>query len=149
VSEFRIEGLDPILAKMKNLSQKMQQKGVRAAGTKAMRIVRDSARAKAKTVDDAASPGSVIWKNIVTRNDAKGGKRIGGVVIKVGVVGGARPKKGRQDTGHWRFVEFGKEGVPARPFMRPALESNVGRVTETFVTALNTEIDKIIAKGVL
>lgn len=147
MSQFKIEGLDPVLKKLKALSSdKFRLKGVRAAGTKAMRIVRDAARAKAKTFDDPDSPSNIA-KNIQTRNDAKAGKREGGVVIKVGVVGGARPAKGNKDTGHWRFVEFGKEGVAARPFMRPALESNINKVTDTFVSSLNTEIDKIIAKG--
>jgi hypothetical protein len=31
--------------------------------------------------------------------------------------------------------------------MRPALENNIGKVTETFVASLNSEIDKIMAKG--
>lgn len=147
MTQFAIEGLDPILKKLKGLSSdKFRLKAVRAAGTKAMRIVRDAARSKAKAFDDPKSPSNIA-KNIVTRNDTKAGKREGGVVIKVGVMGGARPAKGNEDTGHWRFVEFGKEGISARPFMRPALESNVGKVTDTFVAALDKEIDKIIAKG--
>jgi HK97 gp10 family phage protein len=121
---------------------------VRCAGTKAMRIVRDAARAKAQALDDPKTPANIA-KNIVTRNDARGGKRIGGVVIKVGIVGGARPHKGNTDTGHWRFVEFGvpAHNIAARPFMRPALENNVDRVTETMVSELNLSIDKIVAKA--
>jgi HK97 gp10 family phage protein len=143
VAEFRIEGLDPVLKKMKNLSVQMEKKAVRSAGVKAMRIVRDAARQRARQFDDPSS-ASNIAKNIVTRNDAKGGKRVGGVVIKVGVVGGARPAKGNKDEGHWRLVEFGTSNMRAQPFMRPALENNVGKVTETFVAALNAEIDKAI-----
>lgn len=144
---FRIEGLDPILKKMKALSSdKFRLKAVRSAGTKAMRIVRDSARQRAKAFDDPNTPSNIA-KNIVTRNDTKGGKRIGGVVIKVGVVGGARALRGNKDTGHWRFKELGTSSQPAEPFMRPSLEQNVGKVTEVFVASLNTEIDKIIAKG--
>lgn len=147
MTQFKIEGLEPVLAKFKALSSdKFRVKAVRSAGTKAMRIVRDAARAKAKAFDDPKSPSNIA-KNIQTRNDAKAGKREGGVVIKVGVVGGARPAKGNEDTGHWRFVEFGKEGIAARPFMRPALESNVQKVTDTFVAALDKEIDKILVKG--
>ncbi len=149
MSEFQIEGLDPVLKKLKALSSdKFKLKAVRAAGTKAMRIVRDAARAKAAQFDDPKSPSNIA-KNIVTRNDAKGGKREGGVVIKVGVIGGARPAKGNKDTGHWRFVEFGvpEHNIAARPFMRPSLESNIGRVTDAFVSDLNLQIDKIIAKG--
>lgn len=146
MADFKIEGLEPVLAKMKKLSVEMQKKGVRAAGTKAMRIVRDAARQRARQFDDPET-ASNIAKAITTRNDAKGGKRIGGVVIKVGVIGGARPAKGTKDTGHWRLLEFGTSSMPAQPFMRPALESNVGKVTDAFVADLNTQIDKIIAKG--
>ncbi len=148
MSQFQIEGLDPVLAKLKALSSdKFRLKAVRAAGTKAMRIVRDAARTRAREFDDPKTPSNIA-KNIQTRNDAKAGRREGGVVIKVGVVGGARPQKGNKDTGHWRFIEFGvpDHGIAARPFMRPALEHNVDKVTETFVSSLNSEIDKIVAK---
>lgn len=151
MAEFAIKGLDPVLKKLKALgNQKLQLKAVRAAGTRAMRIVRDAARNRAKSVDDPKSPANIA-KNIATRNDTKGGKRVGGVVIKVGVQGGARPAKGREDTGHWRFVEFGvpEHGIAARPFMRPALEENVDKVTTTFVAEMDKQIDKIVAKGPL
>jgi len=143
MADFKIEGLDKVLAKMQGLAPKILKKGLRSAGTKAMRIVRDDARRMAKSFDDPES-GSNIAKNIVTRYDARGSKRVGGAVIKVGVAGGARPKKGREDTGHWRLVEFGREGVPARPFMRPALAGNIDAVTTAYVAALDSEIDKAL-----
>lgn len=149
MAEFQIKGLEPVLAKLKALRDpKRQLKAVRAAGTRAMRIVRDAARARARGFDDPKSPSNIA-KNIVTRNDAKAGRREGGVVIKVGVQGGARPAKGNSDTGHWRFVEFGvpEHGIPARPFMRPALENNVDKVTDAFVAEMDKQIDKIVAKG--
>lgn len=145
MSEFQIHGLDAVLRKMRALPDKLKQKGVRSAGTKAMRIVRDAARVRARQFDDPKSPSNIA-KAIVTRVDAKGGRRVGGVVVKVGVAGGARPKKGNVDTGHWRMLEFGTSHMPAQPFMRPALETNVGRVTDAFVANLNTEIDKITAR---
>lgn len=143
MAEFKIEGLDEVLRKMRGLAPKLLKKGLRSAGTKAMRIVRDDARRVARGFDDPAS-GSNIAKNIITRYDARGSKREGGAVTKVGVAGGARPKPGREDTGHWRLVEFGKEGVPARPFMRPALANNVEQVTTVYVQALDAEIDKAL-----
>lgn len=143
MAEFKIEGLDAVLAKMRGLAPKLLKKGLRSAGTKAMRIVRDDARRVARTFDDPET-GSNIAKNIITRYDARGSKREGGAVTKVGVAGGARPKKGTEDTGHWRLVEFGKEGVPARPFMRPALAGNIEQVTTTYVQALDAEIDKAL-----
>lgn len=143
MADFRIEGLDQVLAKMRGLAPKLIKKGLRSAGTKSMRIVRDEARRGARALDDPES-ASNIAKNIITRYDPRGSKREGGAVTKVGVAGGARPKKGTEDTGHWRLVEFGKEGVPARPFMRPALANNVEQVTATYVQALDAEIDKAL-----
>lgn len=143
MADFKIEGLDAVLAKMRGLAPKLVKKGLRSAGTKAMRIVRDDARKGAKAIDDPAS-GSNIAKNIITRYDGRGSKRVGGAVTKVGVAGGARPRPGREDTGHWRLVEFGTEHMPARPFMRPALANNVEQVTTVYVQALNAEIDKAV-----
>lgn len=141
MAEFKIEGLDAVLAKMRGLAPKLLKKGLRSAGTKAMRIVRDDARRVARTFDDPES-GSNIAKNIITRYDARGSKREGGAVTKVGVAGGARPRPGREDTGHWRLIEFGTEHMPARPFMRPALANNIEHVTTVYVQALDAEIDK-------
>lgn len=142
-NEFKIEGLDAVLAKMRGLAPKLLKKGLRSAGTKAMRIVRDDARRVARTFDDPES-GSNIAKNIITRYDARGSKREGGAVTKVGVAGGARPRPGREDTGHWRLIEFGTEHMRARPFMRPALANNIEQVTTAYAQALNTEIDKAV-----
>jgi HK97 gp10 family phage protein len=69
------------------------------------------------------------------------------VVVQVGVRGGARPRKGTEDTGHWRMLEFGTSQMPAQPFMRPALADNVAQVTAKFVAELEPQIDKAIAKA--
>lgn len=145
MAEFRIEGLDQVLAKMRGLAPKLIKKGLRSAGTKAMRIVRDDARRVARTFDDPET-GANIAKNIITRYDARGSKREGGAVTKVGVAGGARPKKGTEDTGHWRYLELGTEKIRATPFLRPALANNIEQVTQVYVAALNSEIDKAIEK---
>lgn len=144
--DFKLEGLDAAMAKLRALGDpKRIKSAVRSASTKAMRQVRDSARANARGIDDPET-ASVIWKKIVTQyrsRQSKGDK----VTVSVGVQGGAKPVKGNKDTGHWRLVEFGTEKMPAQPFMRPALESNVGKVAATFTESLEPAIDKIIAKG--
>lgn len=147
---FKITGLDAALKKMREFPPKIQKKGVRASARKAMNIVRDAARAGARKIDDPAT-AEIIAKNIVTRESPKQSRRVGGIVMRVGVMGGASSNQFSKDasgnpggdTRHWRFVEFGTEGVAARPFMRPALESNIGAVTDRFVAELNKEIDKL------
>lgn len=143
---FQIKGAEAAIAKIKSVAKEVGIKGAKAAGTRAMRIVRDAARSKAKTFDDPASPSNIA-KNIVTRVNTKAGKRVGGVVVQVGVAGGARPVKGNSDTGHWRLLEFGTSHMPAQPFMRPALSENVQAVTTEFINQLEPQIDKALAKA--
>lgn len=143
---FRIEGLDALHARLREVSATVAGKGARAAGTRAMRIVRDAARRRAATLDDPET-ASNIAKNIVTRVDNRAGKRIGGVVVKVGVIGGGRLSKDPANTGHFRFIEFGSSTVHAQPFMRPALSENIQAVTDTFVGELIPQIDKAAAKA--
>ena len=142
---FRIEGVDAALAKLKNLRDPKKVKAsVRSAGVKAMRIVRDAARNNSRGLDDPET-ASTIWKEIVTQYSAKQ-SRGDQVVVRVGVRGGAKPQKGNKDTGHWRLLEFGTEKMPAQPFMRPALADNTQEVTDAFVAALEPAIDKQAAK---
>lgn len=144
--DFKLEGLDAAMAKLRALGDpKRVKQAVRGASTKAMRPVRDAARSRARGLDDPET-ASNIAKKIVTQYRSRLSKG-DQVVTSVGVQGGAKPKKGDADTGHWRFLELGREGVAAQPFMRPALESNVGKVAATFTESLEPAIDKIIAKG--
>lgn len=148
--EFQIRGLGDVVKRMREFAPKVQKKGVRAAARKAMNIVRDAARQGARRLDDPATAENIA-KNIVTRESTRGSRRIGGIVMRVGVMGGASRNQHSKDasgnpggdTRHWRHIEFGTEFVPARSFMRPALESNVSQVTDRFVEELNKEIDKL------
>lgn len=148
MGEFRIQGADGVVGKMRGLAPKLQRSGLKKAARRAMNIVRDAAKARAKALDDPAT-AEKIWKNIVTQDSPKEGAQVGGVVMRVGVRGGAGSNQYSKDasgnpggdTRHWRYIEFGTEHNPAAPFMRPALSENIGPVTERFVTELNAEID--------
>ena len=146
MSEFAIQGLDAVRAKLQAVSREVAQKGARAAGTRAMRIVRDAARRNAQAVDDPET-ASNIPKAITTRFDSKASKRQGAVVVKVGVVGGGKLSRDPANVGHFRLIEFGTSQMPARPFLRPALSGNIQAVTEKFVSELIPQIDKALAKA--
>lgn len=145
---FKIEGLDSVLAKMREVTNQVTLKAVRGSASKAMRIVRDAARANARRIDDKESAADIA-KNIAV--STKVYPRLGEVRSRVGVRGGARPDSSKnpdpQNTGHWRLIEFGTSEQPARPFMLPALTSNIDKVVNTFVTDLNTNIDRVAAKS--
>lgn len=146
-AEFKITGLEPVLAKMRAVTETVTLKAVRGSASKAMRIVRDAARANARRIDDPQSAADIA-KNIAV--STKVYPRLGEVRSRVGVRGGARPDSSRnpdpKNTGHWRFIEFGTSEYAARPFMLPALENNIQKVTDTFVADLNTNIDRVAAK---
>lgn len=142
----RMNGLDDVQKRLKQLgSDKIAKRMARKAARQAMNIVRDAARDNAKAIDDPET-SEKIWKNIATQ----GGKTRNRSEIKmrVGVRGGASfsnrnpPKTSGGDTRHWRWIEYGKTGVPAAPFMRPALSSNIGPVIDRFAQVFNAELDR-------
>jgi len=139
--EFKIEGLDGVLRKMRELSPKLQKKGLVTAVRKGANIVRDDARNRAKQFDDPSTP-KPIWKEIVSKVNGRRGRQEGGVVMQVGIRGGAR--KSGDNVFYWRFLEFGTEKMAARPFMRPALESKAEAATDAIVTELNRQLDEVL-----
>lgn len=121
-----VEGLEPLLARMDNLSFDLRKKGGRFAMRKAANVIREKARANAQQIDDPDSAESIA-KNIVVRFSPKDFKRNGDIAFRVGVLGGARGHaaasgevagKGKNnpggDTFHWRFIEFGRGPVTAK-----------------------------------
>lgn len=143
-NDFAIQGLDGVLKRMRALPEKLQKKGATASLRKGARIVVKAARAGAVAKwNDDPNTKSNIPKAITSRADTKGGKRNGGAMVKVGVAGGARPRKGTDDTGHWRYLELGTSDIPARPVMRPALANNIGPVTDAIVAELKIQLDKL------
>ncbi|WP_325984942.1 HK97-gp10 family putative phage morphogenesis protein [Pseudomonas protegens] len=144
----RLQGLKPVTDKMLGLAPKLRRKGLRKAARQAMNIVRDDAKARARAMDDPET-AEKIWRNIVTQESARQGQREGGVVMKVGVRGGAGSNQHSKDasgnpggdTRHWRYLEFGTQHNPPAPFMRPAFSTNVNAVTDRFVQVLGQEID--------
>ncbi|MBS3183753.1 HK97 gp10 family phage protein [Pseudomonas sp. PCH44] len=143
-----LQGLKAATDKMVGLAPKLRRSGLRKAARQAMNIVRDDAKARARALDDPET-AEKVWKNIVTQESARQGRREGGVVMKVGVRGGASSNQHSQDasgnpggdTRHWRYLEFGTKHNPPAPFMRPAFSTNVNAVTERFVQVFGQEID--------
>jgi len=144
----RLQGLKAATDKMVGLAPKLRRSGLRKAARQAMNIVRDDAKARARALDDPDT-AEKVWKNIITQESARQGRREGGVVMKVGVRGGASSNQHSQDasgnpggdTRHWRYLEFGTKHNPPAPFMRPAFSTNVNAVTERFVQVFGQEID--------
>lgn len=134
--------------KMEQLANPRKAKAMaRKAARQAMNIARDDARARARMIDDPET-AEKIFKNI----SVAGGKSRNSneVVMRVGVRGGASfsnknpPKTSGGDTRHWRFIEIGTSNNRATPFMRPALSTNLDKITSKFVQVFDAEITKAL-----
>lgn len=161
-NEFKIHGLDGVLRNMRAIGPQLSAKGARTAMRKAANVVRDAAKANAARLDRPETPNRIA-DNVAVQFASKRLKQTGDVMFRVGVRGGARQYSNTREnrgsgrvgktyatggsTFYWRFLEFGTSKMPARPFLRPALEHNVEKVTNVAVTELKKAIDKIVAKG--
>lgn len=153
-AEFTITGLDRLVRKFKLLPQRIGNNAARRAMRKGANVTRDQARTNASRVDDSET-SEMIAKNIVTQAaSAKRSRQAGGILMRVGVMGGARGGRGGYeragnpggDTWYWRLVEFGSSEVAARPFMRPAMNSTAGQVFSVTGQAMGVEFDKEMRK---
>jgi HK97 gp10 family phage protein len=160
--EFKIEGLEPVLAKMRGLGPAIAGKAAKAAMRKAANVVRDAAKAGWAKVDDPSTPNRIA-DNVAVQFASRTFKQTGDVMYRVGIRGGARQyantranrRSGRAgqtyNTGggmfYWRFYELGTSHQPARPVMRPALQENVGQATEVAVVELNKALDRAARKA--
>lgn len=149
--ETKLEGVDEIVRKLKLLPIRIGRNAARRALRKGANIVRDAARRNALAIDDPQSR-EVIAKNVaVAGGGSRRERQAGGVMMRVGVRGGAQPTVGDNgtpggNTTHWRFPEFGTSKMRAQPFMRPAMAESAGKATDAIMSAMNVEIDKEIRK---
>lgn len=147
--EIDIKGLDGIVDKMSKLPSRLQRSGLRKAARQAANIIRNDARRRARALDDPETPEK-IWKNIIVQESRRGSRRVGGVMMRVGVRGGASRNQHSKDasqnpggdTRHWRFKEFGTAKTAAQPFMRPAASANAQAAVDKLAEVLSQEIDK-------
>ena len=114
----QLRGSDVVIERLDALPKKLKRKAAKVALRRGANIMRDDARSRAKRIDDRDTPPK-IWKNIRTQEATRTGRRIGGVVMRVGVAGTALASKTKQEraslsaglpggsTQHWRFEEFG------------------------------------------
>lgn len=151
--EFKIEGVEAAIGKMRALSYDAKYKGGRASLRAATRVVVKAAKTNAERINDPNSPESIA-ANIAERWNGTLFKQTGDLGFRVGVLGGAREEtkasRGANpggETYHWRFIEFGTSRFPAAPFMRPALADNINTATDTFVNYFDKAMDRALKRA--
>ena len=154
-----VQGLDGLLDALKALPPEISSKNggpARAALAKGAKIIRDDARLRVP-VDTGA-----VKANIVMKRDSRPDRFDVNERYTVGVRGGAKQyantkrnvRKGRAgkqyetagNTFYWRFLEFGTEKAAARPFLRPAFESNQAKAMTAIVDTLTKGIERAAKK---
>lgn len=153
-----IEGLDDVIRTFGELPEKVGRRAMRRSLRKGANVIRKIAIVNAKRVDDTRSLNK-IYKNISVKGaGAKRERAAGGVMMRVGILGGARDMtkygeffgEGKQnpggDTWYWRLVEFGTSRTAAKPFMRPAMNDAAVPAFNEVAMSLWGEITKELDK---
>lgn len=174
--QIKMEGVEELLGRFKEVKHDVRYRGGRFALRKAAQVIRDAAKENALRLDDPLTAENISL-NIVERWSGRRFRRTGDLMFRVGVLGGARSRtkdahraarrrpagvkslselgevegKGRGnpggDTFYWRFLEFGTQKAPAKPFLRPAMQKNVREATDTFVREYGKSIDRAIRRA--
>ena len=141
-----IKGADQIIKKLDRLAAAGKLKASRAALLQSANVVKKAAVTKAKALDDPTTAND-ISKNVTAQFDRGSFRRTGDVKYRIGIAGGAKAGgdggKGG-DTFYWRFLEFGTKNMPARPFLRPAIDETKEAAVDKFAEAMERQIDKAL-----
>ena len=153
-----LKGLEDVRKAMRALPKEVGDKAAKRALRAAAKVIEDEVRANAQGVNDPKTRESIA-ANVTTRFSTKYFKRTGDPMFRVGIMGGAKGgdedsdvRKGNPGgfTWYWRLVEFGRSGVPAHPFMRPAMLKG-GEAITAFNTemrrALDAALKRLVKKG--
>ena len=150
---FTLTGFEEVRKKLAITPIKLRTKGSRRALGRAAAIVRKAARQNALRVDDPDT-GRRIAQNVGQRVRSAYSRRTGDAMVSIGVLTQhGRIPKGNPDTGrkgntpHWHLVELGTERARAQPFLRSALENNIGAVIDKFAVELDKELEKALAES--
>ena len=152
--QFKIEGMESLIAKLEGITYDLKRKGGRAGLRKSANVVAKALAENASRIDDPKSAAD-ISKNVAVRFSNRTFKSTGDLKFRVGILGGAGGRAKSEslsglpggDSRHWRQQEFGNENHPAQPFARRALSENINQATETFVTEYSKSIDRAIKRA--
>jgi HK97 gp10 family phage protein len=165
-----VKGAEELARKLKLLDLTKQQKAIKAAGRAAFKpvledarqnvpvdsgLLRDSLRLATRTRSGGQYPIEVglTVRNTISYEDAEGAALIRTRFGRRGLKVGGRRIKGRGkrisvETGaawRWHFIETGvpSRGIPARPFLRPALARNKEAVDRIFRERMAALVERL------
>lgn len=140
MANIGVKGLKELDAALAELPQKLARKAVVDSLAAGARIVAKDAKRRIPRDTGLTQKQIVVRRRRnVARVAGKGFRTVGLSTVIVGVVG---------DRGHIaQFIEKGTSRMPARPFLRPALDSQAPAALNTFKERLRVAIEKEVGKG--
>ena len=151
-SGAKIEGMDELLKNFRALHDDLKFKAAAAAVAGGARLVANTAKKNAQA--QGLELSGALLENIAIKREKTGRDKI---QYNVGVRHGSKSKRARKivtyrgtrkrvryenDPFYWWFHEFGTSKMPARPFMRPAFESNIENIKLAMVKRLRASIER-------
>lgn len=157
MSEFvHVKGLDELLETLKALPPSLVSKRggpVRTALRKAAVVIQLEAKQNVQRIvaepnkdgRDSISTGNLERAIIVSRRKPAPGRK--GERFHVRVKRGAKAPSGVTANKYGAILEFGYEGVPAKPWLRSAFEAKRAEALDVFVSDLRRGLDAAVAKA--
>lgn len=151
-----VKGLEGILDTLKRLPPEIVSKGggpVRVALRKAAQVFQQEAQANVRRIVEepnkdgqpSSSTGNLEKAIIVSRRKPAPGFK--GERYHVRVKRGAKSAQGVPANKYGGILEFGYEGVPAKPWLRTAFETKKQEALDTFVTQIRKRVDAAVRKA--
>jgi HK97 gp10 family phage protein len=152
VESVRVEGLRELDHALRELPDRIANRGLRASVYAGAKVIRDEAKIRAPKAARSLGPyqpppgtlkRSIIMKHV--RELSGGGRQTFFVLVRHGKKYRKQGKRGNlsQDAWYWRFLEFGTRKMHARPFLRPALEAKrreaVSAIKERLIQRIELE----------
>jgi HK97 gp10 family phage protein len=149
-NSIKISGLRELGERMRNLSDDINKKVARQAVAAGAKIVRDDARRRAPK-DTGNLQAAIVMKNlgktkmtaryvVATRSGKTADVKAGKAAARSGEKD--QRKLVGKDAFYGAFVEFGTVKMPARPFMRPAIDDNTQAATDAIAKRLRQRIER-------
>ncbi len=151
ITSFKIDGLKELEKSLKELPEVLRGKPLRNAVSAGAKVVLDEAKNRVPIGDTGNLKKSLyryrsrsqsgigketflvgVRKGKGTYGDTRRNRRLG-------IVGKKYTTQG--EAFYWRFLEFGTNKMPAKPFLRPAFESTKTRAVEVMKERLAKAIE--------
>jgi HK97 gp10 family phage protein len=144
---FRIEGAGDLIKSIESLADDVRKNAEKNVLSAAARPLERAVKAAAAGMSDTGALAASIGLNV--KKGKRGGQK-GNYTARVG------PRKGfartdskgqrRDPVKYAHLVEYGTSLLPARPFIRPALEAAKGDILSRMATALEKHIARALKR---